>query len=152
MSKRAARVHETPGYVLHATAWKETSLIVQAFSRDHGWVSMVAKGAKRPHSVLRPALSLFQPLLLSWTGASEIKTLTRAECAGVHVAACVIVARDSHKPILLGVGGSHMKRIASEARQDIAKLLDKPIHLEVYIKVKKGWAEKEGSLRDLGYE
>ncbi len=84
MSKRAARVHETPGYVLHATAWKETSLIVQAFSRDHGWVSMVAKGAKRPHSVLRPALSLFQPLLLSWTGASEIKTLTRAECAGVH--------------------------------------------------------------------
>ncbi len=71
---------------------------------------------------------------------------------GVHVAACVIVERDSHKPILLGVGGSHMKRIASEARQDIAKLLDKPIHLEVYIKVKKGWAEKEGSLRDLGYE
>jgi DNA repair protein RecO (recombination protein O) len=45
---------------------------------------MVAKGAKRPHSVLRSALSLFQPLLLSWTGASEIKTLTRAECAGVH--------------------------------------------------------------------
>lgn len=84
MSKRAARVHETPGYVLNATAWKETSLIVQAFSRDHGWVSMVAKGAKRPHSVLRSALSLFQPLLLSWTGASEIKTLTRAECAGVH--------------------------------------------------------------------
>lgn len=84
MSKRAARVHETPGYVLHATAWRETSLIVQAFSRDHGWVSMVAKGAKRPHSVLRSALSLFQPLLLSWTGASEIKTLTRAECAGVH--------------------------------------------------------------------
>ena len=64
----------------------------------------------------------------------------------------MIVERDSHKPILLGVGGSHMKRIASEARQDIAKLLDKPIHLEVYIKVKKGWAEKEGSLRDLGYE
>jgi DNA repair protein RecO (recombination protein O) len=84
MSKRAARVHETPGYVLHTTAWKETSLIVQAFSRDHGWVSMVAKGAKRPHSVLRSALSLFQPLLLSWTGSSEIKTLTRAECAGVH--------------------------------------------------------------------
>lgn len=84
MSRRALRVLETPGYVLHATAWRETSLIVQAFSRDHGWVSMVAKGAKRPHSVLRPALSLFQPLLLSWTGSGEIKTLTRAECAGVH--------------------------------------------------------------------
>lgn len=84
MSRRVLRVLETPGYVLHATAWRETSLIVQAFSRDHGWVSMVAKGAKRPHSVLRPALSVFQPLLLSWTGSGEIKTLTRAECAGVH--------------------------------------------------------------------
>ena len=71
---------------------------------------------------------------------------------GVHVAACVIVERDSHRPILLGAGGGHMKRIASEARQDMAKLLDKPIHLEVYIKVRKGWAEKESSLRDLGYE
>ena len=71
---------------------------------------------------------------------------------GVAIAACVIVERESHRPILLGVGGSHMKRIASEARQDIAKLLDLPVHLEVYIKVRKGWAEKESSLRDLGYE
>ena len=84
MSRRLVRVHETPGYVLHATAWRETSLIVQAFSRDHGWVTLVAKGAKRPHSVLRPALSVFQPLLLSWSGGTEVKTLTRAECAGVH--------------------------------------------------------------------
>ena len=84
MSRRLVRVHEPPGYVLHATAWRETSLIVQAFSRDHGWVTLVAKGAKRPHSVLRPALSVFQPLLLSWSGATEVKTMTRAECAGVH--------------------------------------------------------------------
>ena len=84
MSRRLVRVHETPGYVLHATAWRETSLIVQAFSRDHGWVTLIAKGAKRPHSVLRPALSVFQPLLLSWSGGTEVKTMTRAECAGVH--------------------------------------------------------------------
>ena len=84
MSRRLVRVHETQGYVLHATAWRETSLIVQAFSRDHGWVTLVAKGAKRPHSVLRPALSVFQPLLLSWSGGTEVKTMTRAECAGVH--------------------------------------------------------------------
>lgn len=71
---------------------------------------------------------------------------------GAQVSACVIVERDSHRPILLGAGGSHMKRIASEARQDITKLLDKPVHLEVYIKVRKGWADKESSLRDLGYE
>jgi len=84
MSRRVLRVLDAPGYVLHATPWRETSLIVQAFSRDHGWISLVAKGAKRPHSVLRPALSVFQPLLLSWTGSGEIKTLTRADCAGVH--------------------------------------------------------------------
>lgn len=70
--------------MLHATAWRETSLIVQTFSRDHGCVAMVAKGAKRPFSVLRPVLSAFQPLLLSWTGNGEVKTLTRAEVAGVR--------------------------------------------------------------------
>jgi len=71
---------------------------------------------------------------------------------GASINACVVVERDSHKPILLGTGGMHMKRIASEARQDIAKLLDKPVHLEVHIKVRKGWSDREGALRDLGYE
>jgi len=71
---------------------------------------------------------------------------------GVRIAACIVVERDSHRPILLGTGGVHMKRIATEARQDIAKLLDKPVHLEVYIKVRKGWSDRESALRDLGYE
>ena len=71
---------------------------------------------------------------------------------GARIAACVVVERDSHKPILLGTGGMHMKRIATEARQDIAKLLDKPVHLEIYIKVRKGWSDRESALRDLGYE
>ena len=84
MNRRTQRVNEVPGYVLHSTAWRETSLILQTFTRDHGWVSMVAKGAKRPNSALRSVLSVFQPLLLSWTGAGEVKTLTRAECAGIH--------------------------------------------------------------------
>ncbi|MGY6271691.1 DNA repair protein RecO [Achromobacter denitrificans] len=84
MSRRAPRVQDRPGYMLHATAWRETSLIVQTFSRDHGCVAMVAKGAKRPYSVLRPVLSAFQPLLLSWTGNGEVKTLTRAEIAGIR--------------------------------------------------------------------
>lgn len=70
--------------MLHASAWRETSLIVQAFSRSHGVVALVAKGAKRPQSVLRPVLNAFQPLLLSWSGASDIKTLTRAESAGIR--------------------------------------------------------------------
>lgn len=71
---------------------------------------------------------------------------------GARIAACVVVERDSHRPILLGAGGNHMKRIATEARQDMIKLLDKPVHLEVYIKVRKGWSDRESALRELGYE
>lgn len=72
--------------------------------------------------------------------------------ARVLISACVIVERESHRPILLGAKGMHMKRIATEARQEIAQLLDMPVHLEIYIKVRKGWADREASLRDLGYE
>lgn len=71
---------------------------------------------------------------------------------GVRVAACVVVERETHRPILLGTGGVHMKRIASEARQDMVKLLDKQVHLDVYIKVRKGWSDRESALRELGYE
>ncbi len=83
MTKRQ-RVAEASSYLLHTTAWKESSLIAQMFSRDHGLVTVVAKGAKRPYSALKPVLLHFQPLLLSWSGANEVKTLTRAELAGIH--------------------------------------------------------------------
>jgi len=84
MSKRAQRVQDAAGYLLHSAAWRETSLIIQVFTLHHGMVALVAKGAKRPYSVLRPVLSAFQPLGLSWSGAGEVKTLTRAECAGIR--------------------------------------------------------------------
>ena len=74
------------------------------------------------------------------------------EDKGVHINACVVVERESHKPILLGAGGQHMKRIATEARQEIAEMVGKPVFLEVFIKVRKGWSEQESTLRDLGYE
>lgn len=82
--RRNGRINDAAGYMLHATDWKETSLIIQAFTRDHGNVAMVAKGAKRPYSVLRPVLAAFQPLTLSWSGNGEVKTLVRAECGGVR--------------------------------------------------------------------
>ncbi len=84
MSRRLARVLDARGYVLHTTAWRETSLVAQVFTREHGCLALVAKGAKRPYSVLRPALSAFQPLHLSWSGSGEVKTMTRAESAGIH--------------------------------------------------------------------
>jgi DNA repair protein RecO (recombination protein O) len=84
MSKRNARVQDAEAYLLHSSAWRETSLLIQTFARDYGVVSLAARGAKRPYSVLRPVLSAFQPLAISWSGAGEVKTLTRAECVGVR--------------------------------------------------------------------
>jgi DNA repair protein RecO (recombination protein O) len=51
-----------PGFVLHSYPYKETSLIVDMFTRDHGRIGVVAKGAKRPLSKLRGVLQTFQPL------------------------------------------------------------------------------------------
>ena len=66
-------------FVLHTYAYRETSLIVETFTRLHGRVVMVAKGAKRPHGTLRGVLNPFQELALAWFGKSEMKTVKSAE-------------------------------------------------------------------------
>ena len=71
-----------PAFVLHTYAYRETSLIVETFTADHGRVAMVARGAKRPRSETRGLLQAFQPLTLSWAGAGELKTLLKAEWGG----------------------------------------------------------------------
>jgi DNA repair protein RecO (recombination protein O) len=76
------RVDHEPAFVLHSYPWRETSLIVEAFSRDHGRMALVARGAKRPTSQFRGLLSAFNPLALSWSGRNEIKALIRAEWLG----------------------------------------------------------------------
>jgi DNA repair protein RecO (recombination protein O) len=76
------RITEQPGFVLHSYPHRETSLIIDVLTRDHGRLALVAKGAKRPHSALRGVLQTFQPLALSWSGKSEVRTLTGAEWVG----------------------------------------------------------------------
>jgi len=76
------RVLDEPGFVLHSIPYKETSLILDVFTRSHGRLALIAKGAKRPHSSLRPVLQRFQPLLISWSGKSELRTLTKSEWVG----------------------------------------------------------------------
>jgi len=77
-----ARVDHQPGLVLHATPWRETSLIVECFTRDYGRVALVARGAKRPTSQFRGLLAPFAPLSFSWSGRNEIKNLMRVEWVG----------------------------------------------------------------------
>jgi DNA repair protein RecO (recombination protein O) len=67
------------GFVLHSYPYRETSMIVETFTRQHGRVVMVARGAKRPLGALRGVLHPFQGLLLAWFGKSEMKTLKSAE-------------------------------------------------------------------------
>ena len=85
MARRRAsdvRIDHQPGFVLHSYAWRETSLVVETFTREFGRVAAVARGAKRPTSQFRGLLSPFNPIALSWSGRNEIKTLVRAEWLG----------------------------------------------------------------------
>lgn len=77
-----ARVNNEPGFVLHTYPFKETSVVAEVFTRGHGRVALIARGARRPASALRGLVQPFTPLLLSWFGKSELKTLHAAEWQG----------------------------------------------------------------------
>jgi DNA repair protein RecO (recombination protein O) len=79
------RIADEPAYVLHRYDWSETSLILEVFTRHHGRVALVAKGAKRPSSSFRPVLLPLQPLSLAFGGDGDIRTLKSAEWVGGHV-------------------------------------------------------------------
>ena len=79
------RISDEPAYVLHRHDWSESSLILEVFTRNHGRVALVAKGAKRPSSGLRPILLPLQPLHVAFGGDAEIRTLRSAEWMGGHV-------------------------------------------------------------------
>jgi DNA repair protein RecO (recombination protein O) len=71
-----------PAFVLHSTPWRETSLIVELLTAHHGRVPLIAKGVRRPRSALRGLMQPFQPLLVSWFGNGELRTLKNAEWQG----------------------------------------------------------------------
>jgi DNA repair protein RecO (recombination protein O) len=79
------RIANEPAYVLHRYDWSESSLILEVFTRHHGRIALVAKGAKRPASSFRPILLPLQPLQLAFGGDAEIRTLKSAEWMGGHV-------------------------------------------------------------------
>ncbi|WP_445767994.1 GTPase Era [Rheinheimera sp.] len=68
-----------------------------------------------------------------------------------HIAALVLVERDSQKRMVIGNKGERIKTIATEARIDMAAMLEQPVFLQVWVKVKSGWADDERALRSLGY-
>ncbi len=81
MSLRS-KVDGQPAYVLHSLPFRETSLIVEVFSRDFGRMALLARGARRPRAAIRGLLMGFQPLEIGWAGKGEVLTLMKAEWVG----------------------------------------------------------------------
>ena len=69
-----------------------------------------------------------------------------------RIAATIVVERDAHKGMIIGSGGERLKRIGSESRQELEKLLGAKVFLELWVKVRGGWADDEAHLRSYGYD
>lgn len=123
------RILDEPAFVLHRYDWSETSLILETFTRHHGRIALVAKGAKRPSSNFRPVLLPLQPLSLSYGGEAEIRTLKSAEWTGGHVMPTgeallsgyylnelllQLLARDDAHPALFDIYAAVVRVLASE--------------------------------------
>ncbi|MFZ5521454.1 MAG: GTPase Era [Pseudomonadota bacterium] len=69
-----------------------------------------------------------------------------------RISASIVVERDAHKGMVIGDGGERLKRIGSEARVELERLMDAKVFLELWVKVRSGWADDEAHLRSYGYE
>lgn len=69
-----------------------------------------------------------------------------------RIFAAILVERDAHKAMVIGNKGARLKEISTQARLDMEKLFGAPVYLEIWVKVKSGWADNEAGLRAYGYE
>jgi len=131
----AKRIADEPAFVLHRYDWSESSLILELFTRHHGRIAVVAKGAKKPSSNFRPVLLPLQPLHVAFGGDAEIRTLKSAEWLGGQVMPTGdallsgyylnelllrLLARDDAHPALFDVYAATVRLLATdeaEARQ-----------------------------------
>ena len=84
-TSKTTRIQDELAFVVHRYDWSESSLILETFTRHHGRVALVAKGAKRPSSNFRPVLLPLQPLRITYSGDADIRTLKGAEWVGGHI-------------------------------------------------------------------
>ncbi|MDR0933607.1 MAG: GTPase Era [Burkholderiaceae bacterium] len=88
---------------------------------------------------------------LPYTSTVVIEQFERKERLR-RVFAAILVDRMSHKAMMIGYKGERLKEMSSEARQDMEKMFGVPVYLEIWVKVKSGWADNEAGLRAYGYE
>ena len=124
------RIADEPAYVLHRYDWSESSLILEVFTRTHGRVALIARGAKKPSSSFRPILLPLQLLHIAFGGDAEIRNLKSAEWQGGHVMPTGdallsgyylnellmrLLARDDPHPVLFDAYASAVQLLASQS-------------------------------------
>lgn len=83
--------------------------------------------------------------------AIDVTSIQREDDETIHVSANIIVERPGQKGIIIGKGGSMLKKIGTAARQDIQALLGDKVFLQLWVKVVPGWRDKSAMLKDYGY-
>ncbi|OKP04008.1 GTPase Era [Xenorhabdus eapokensis] len=101
--------------------------------------------------IIREKLMRFLGDELPYSVTVEIEQFVTNERGGYTIHGLILVERDGQKKMVIGNKGSKIKKVGIEARQDMEKLFDMKVHLELWVKVKSGWADDERALRSLGY-
>jgi GTP-binding protein Era len=105
----------------------------------------------RAAEVVREKLTLALRQEIPYGLTVQIERYERDE-KGLIINAIIYVERDSQKGIVVGKGGSLLKKVGRAARLELKEQLGEPVHLELWVKVKDNWADNEGDLMRLGYE
>lgn len=101
--------------------------------------------------IIREKLMRFMGEELPYSVTVEIEQFKLNERGVYEINGLILVERDGQKKMVIGQGGQKIKTIGTEARQDMERLFDNKVHLELWVKVKSGWADDERALRSLGY-
>ncbi|QOF67214.1 GTPase Era [Actinobacillus sp. GY-402] len=101
--------------------------------------------------IIREKLMRFMGEELPYSVTVEIEQFKLNERGVYEINGLILVERDGQKKMVIGQGGQKIKVIGTEARQDMERLFDNKVHLELWVKVKSGWADDERALRSLGY-
>ncbi|MEP1740312.1 MAG: GTPase Era [Kangiellaceae bacterium] len=89
---------------------------------------------------------------LPYSMTVEIEQFKMDENGTLRINGLILVERSSQKSIVIGKGGSRLKKVGTDARLDMAEVFDQKIFLELWVKVKDGWADDERALRSLGFD
>ncbi|MCC2614704.1 GTPase Era [Aestuariibacter halophilus] len=101
--------------------------------------------------IIREKLMRYTGDELPYSVTVEIEQFVLADNGVYRINGLILVERETQKRMIIGKGGSRLKTIGAEARKDMENLFDNKVFLELWVKVKQGWADDERALRSLGY-